>query len=60
MSHHSHQLLRKLWGAVTGPRARDFCDNWEEEFLSPEKENLSDFKKQSTSGKAENNALAAD
>ena len=29
VSHHSQQLQRKVWGAVTGPRARDFSDTWE-------------------------------
>ena len=29
VSHHSQQLQKKVWGAVTGPRARDFSDTWE-------------------------------
>ena len=28
MSYHAHQLLKKLWGAVPGPRLDDLSDTW--------------------------------
>ena len=40
--------------------AKEFSDIWGEELMSPEMEILSDFEKQSTSGRVQNNALAAD
>ena len=45
MSHHSHQLLKKMWGAVLGARAEDLGDNREEELLSLQRENSSGFEK---------------
>ena len=47
MSHHSHQMLRRMLGAVPGPRVEDLSDTWGEELLSLEKENSSDFEMQS-------------
>ena len=32
-SHHPHQLLRKKWGAVTGPRVDGLSDNLGDELL---------------------------
>ena len=58
LSHHSPQLLRKMLGAVPGPRVEDLRNTWVEELLSLEKENSSDLGKQSTSGKTLNNAQA--
>ena len=57
-SHHSHQLLKKMRGAVPGPRVVGFSYTWGEELLSLEKEKSSDFEKQSTSGKVLNNDAA--
>ena len=45
-----------MWGAIPGPRVEDLSDKWGEELLSLEKENSSDFEKQSTNGKELNNA----
>ena len=60
MSHHSHQLLQKMLGVVPGPRVEDLSDIWGEELLSLEKENSSDFEKQSARGKTLNNAQVKD
>ena len=43
VSHHSHQVLTKVWGAVLGLRVDDLSDIWGEELLSLAKENSSDF-----------------
>ena len=36
MSHHSHQLLRKMLGAVSGNRVEELSEIWGEELLSLE------------------------
>ena len=53
-------LLMKMWGAVPGPRVEGLSDFWGEEILSLEKENSSDFEKQSTGGNVLNNGPAAE
>ena len=60
MSHHSHQLLRRMLEVVPGPKLEDLSDTWGEELLSLEKENSSDFEMQSASGKTLNNTQAVD
>ena len=47
-SHRPHRLLREMWGAVSGTKVDDVSDIWGEELLNLEKENNSDFEKQST------------
>ena len=58
MWNHSHQLLRKMLGAVPGDRREDLSEIWGEDFLSLEKENATDFERQNTIGKTTNNAQA--
>ena len=58
MSHHSHKLLRKILGAVSGDRREDLSENWGGGLWSLEKENTSDFVRQNISGKAMNSAPA--
>ena len=41
MSHHSHQFLRKMLGAVPGDSREDLSEIWGEEFWSSKKENTS-------------------
>ena len=60
MSPRSQQQLRKMWGAMPGPRVEDLSDTWDEELLSVEKENSSNFERQSTSGRVLNNIPAVD
>ena len=42
VSHHSHQLLKKIRGVIPGPRVEDLSDTWVEYLLSLEKENSID------------------
>ena len=58
MSHHSHKLMRKVLGAVSGDRREDLSEIWGEELWSLEKKNTSDFERQNTIGKAMNSAPA--
>ena len=51
MSYHSHQLLRKMFDAMPGPRVEYLSNIWGEKLLSIEKENSSNLEKQSASGK---------
>ena len=60
MSNHSHQLLRKMLGAVPGDQREDLSEIWGEDFLSLEKKNASDFERQNTIEKTTNNAQAVD
>ena len=55
---HSWQLLKKMWGALPGPRLEDLNDTWGEEILSLQMENLSEFEKQSPSVEVLKNARA--
>ena len=54
ISHDSHRLLRKILGAVPGDRREDLGKIWGQELWSLEKENISDFERQNTIGKAKN------
>ena len=60
MSQHLHQLLRRMLGVVPGPRVEDLSNTRGEKLLSWEKQNSSDFEKQSTSSKTLNNAQTVD
>ena len=59
-SHHSHRLLGKMLGAVSGNRVDDLSKMWREELLSLGRENTSDFERQNAVGKATNNTQAVD
>ena len=59
-SHQSHLLLRRMLGAVPGTGMEDLSETWVEELFSLEKENSSDFEKQSTGGKTLSNAQSVD
>ena len=56
--HHSHKLLRKILGAVPADQREDLSEVWGEELWSLEKENTSDFERQSTIENAMNSAPA--
>ena len=58
MSHHSHRLLRKILGAVSGDQKENLREVCGEELLSLESENTSDFERQITLGKGMNSAPA--
>ena len=60
LSHHSHRLLRRMLGAVTGDRREDLSEIWWEELFSLKKENASDFERQSAISKTTNKAQAVD
>ena len=49
-----------MMGAVPGPKVEALSNTWGEELLRWEKQNSSDFEKQSTSSKTLNNAQAVD
>ena len=56
ISHHLHQLLKKLWRAVPGLSAENLSDTWVEELVSLQNEKSSDFERQNTRGKVLTNA----
>ena len=58
MSHHSHKLLRKILGSVPEDQRDNLSEVLEEELLSLENENSSDFERQNTIEKAMNSAPA--
>ena len=60
ISQHSNRWLKKMWCAIPGPRLADLSDIWGEEHLNLERENCSDFEKQSKSGKVPKDAPTVD
>ena len=56
MSHHSHRLLRKIWGTVPMEQRDDLSEIWGEELLGLQSENTSDLERHSMIGKPMNSA----
>ena len=58
MSHHSHILLRKILGTVSGEQRDKLSEIWGDKLLGLEGENTSDFERQNRIGKPMNSTPA--